>query len=48
MINKGQIHMELGKFLMISSNLIKSNKEMVIEIGNLIFYERGLEDESTE
>ena len=32
MVNKGRIHMELGKFFMISSNLIKSNDEMVIEI----------------
>ena len=27
------IHRELGKFLMISSNLIKSNDESMIEIG---------------
>ena len=33
MINKGRIHMELGKFLMISSNLIKSDDESVIKIG---------------
>ena len=33
MINMGQIHRELGKFLMISSNLIKSDNESVIEIG---------------
>ena len=32
MVNKGQIHRKLGKFLMISSNLIKSDDEMVIEI----------------
>ena len=47
MVNKGRIHRELGKFLMISSNLIKSDNELMIEIG-VIFYERGLEDESTE
>ena len=29
----GQIHKELGKFLMISSNLIKSDDESMIEIG---------------
>ena len=32
MVNKGPIHKELGKFLMISSNLIKSDDESVIEI----------------
>ena len=33
MVNKGRIHRELGKFLMISSNLIKSDDESMIEIG---------------
>ena len=33
MINMGQIHMELGKFLMISSNLMKLEDESVMEIG---------------
>ena len=32
MVNKGQIHRELGKFLIISSNLIKSDDEMMIKI----------------
>ena len=32
MVTKGQIHMELEKFLMISSNLIKSDDESMIEI----------------
>ena len=32
MINVGQIHKELGKFLMISSNLVKSDDESMIEI----------------
>ena len=32
MINMRRIHKELGKFLMISSNLIKSNDESIIEI----------------
>ena len=31
-VNKGRIHKELGKILMISSNLIKSDNESVIEI----------------
>ena len=33
---------------MISSNLIKSDNEMWIEITHLTFLERGLEDEPTE
>ena len=33
MVNKGQIHKKLGKFLMFSSNLIKSDDESMIEIG---------------
>ena len=33
MVNKGRIHMELRKFMMISSNLIKSDNELMIEIG---------------
>ena len=33
MVNMGQIYEELGKFLMISSNLIKSDDELMIEIG---------------
>ena len=33
MVNMGRIHMELGKFLMISSNLIKLDNELMIEIG---------------
>ena len=32
MINMGQIHTELGKLLLISSNLIKSDDESVIQI----------------
>ena len=32
MVNKGQIHREIRKFMMISSNLIKSNNESMIEI----------------
>ena len=33
MVNMGRIHTELGKFLMISLNLIKSDDESMIEIG---------------
>ena len=32
MVNNGQIHRESGKHVMISSNLIKSDDESVIEI----------------
>ena len=33
MINMGRIHGEIGKFLMFSSNLIKSDNESMIDIG---------------
>ena len=33
MVNMGRIHMELQKFLLISSNLIKSDNVSMIEIG---------------
>ena len=33
MVNMGRIHRELGKLLMISLNLIKSDDKLVIEIG---------------
>ena len=33
MINKGRIHREISKFLMYSSKLIKSDNELMIEIG---------------
>ena len=33
MVNKGRIHREIRKFMMISSNLIKSDDELMIEIG---------------
>ena len=48
MVNFGQIHMELRKFLMISSDLIKSDNDLMIEIAKIVFYERGLQDDSTE
>ena len=41
MVNISRIHRELGKFLMISSNLIKSDNELMIEIGeNDILWKR--------
>ena len=33
MVNKGRIRREIRKFMMISSNLIKSDNELMIEIG---------------
>ena len=33
MVNKGRIHKEIRKFLMFSSKLIKSDDELMIEIG---------------
>ena len=33
MVNKGPIHSEIRKFLMFSSKLIKSDDELMIEIG---------------
>ena len=33
MVNKSRIHREIRKFMMISSNLIKSDNELMIEIG---------------
>ena len=35
MVNKGQIHKELGKNFMISSNFIKSDDESMIVIGKI-------------
>ena len=35
MLNKGRIHRELGNFFMFSSNLIISDDELVIEIGEI-------------
>ena len=46
MVNKGRIHRELGKFLMISLNLIKSDDESMIKIRKMV-YERELKDNST-
>ena len=33
MVNKGRMHMEIRKFMMISSKLIKSDDELMIKIG---------------
>ena len=33
MVNKGRIHKEIRKFMMICSNLIKLDDELMIEIG---------------
>ena len=33
MVNKGRIHREIRKFMMISSQLIKSDNELMVEIG---------------
>ena len=33
MVKKGRIHKEIRKFIMISSNLIKLDNELMIEIG---------------
>ena len=33
MANKGRIHREIRKFMMISSKLIKSDDESMVEIG---------------
>ena len=48
MADMGRIHRELAKIFMFSSKLIKSYNESMIGIGEIIFYERGLEDESIE
>ena len=48
MVNMGQIHKELGKFFMISSKLIKSDDELMIEIGKNNIYERELQDNFME
>ena len=41
MVNKGQIHREIRKFLMFSSKLIKSDDKSMVEIG-----ENGMKDNS--
>ena len=48
MVNMGRIHRELGKFLMISLNFIKSYDKSMVEIGENGDYERELQDDSTK
>ena len=49
MVNMGRIHRELRKFWMISSNLIKSDNESMIEkLEKMVDYERELQNDSTE
>ena len=48
MVNKGRIYKEIRKFMMISSNLIKSDDELMIEIGEMVYYEIELQGVSTE
>ena len=48
MVNMGRIDKELGKFLMISLNLIKSDDESMKEFGKMVDYERELQDDSTK
>ena len=40
MVNKGQIHREIRKFMMFSSKLIKSDEKSTVDIGEMVFYER--------
>ena len=48
MVNRGRIHTELEKFLIISLNLIKSDNESVIQIGKIDIFRRGLKEKSME
>ena len=48
MVNEGLIHREISQFFMYSSNLIKSDNQLMIEIGKMVNYERGLQIDSTE
>ena len=48
MVNKGQIHRKIRKFLMFSSKLIKLDDELMIEIGKMVNSERELQIDSTE
>ena len=48
-MNKGRIHVDLGKFLRWSWNLIKSNDKLNWKIRDFsIFLKRRLQDKSTE
>ena len=46
MVNKGRIHKEIRKFMMISSKLIK--RMMHRKLGKMVNYERELQIVSTE
>ena len=48
MVNIGRIHRELRNFLTYSSNLIKSDEKLMVEIRENVFLERRLEIDSTE
>ena len=48
MVNMGRIHRELGKFLMISSNFVNRMTNQWYKLGKMAFYDRRLEDVSTE
>ena len=39
MVNKGRIHMEISKFMIFSSKLIKSYDKLMVEIWENIYYE---------
>ena len=40
MVNKGRIHTKIRKFMMFSLILIKSDDESMVEIGEIVYYER--------
>ena len=48
MVNKGRIHMEIRKLTVTSSNLIQSDDEWMIEIGENVDYESKLQNVSKE
>ena len=48
MVNMGRIHEEIRKFMMISSNLIKLNNKLMVELGKIVDYERDFQGVSTE
>ena len=48
MVNMGRILGKLGKFLLISLNLIKSADESMIEILKMAYYERELQEHSKD
>ena len=48
MLDKGRIHWEIRKFMMISLKLIKSDDESMVEIGEMVNYERELQMVSTK